>query len=280
MIKIFLLSFALFCNYVFIFSQKTPTTADDWYYQGVQQVREKKFSEAIVSYSESIKKRPAGSGAFIRRGEAYSFLNDTGNAIKDFTQAIKLAPNVTESYLLRGIVYLSTQNFQQAIEDFSKKIKLDEAASANAEEAYYYRGLAYAYQQQFDKAIADLTKAIDSFEVTHTACPYYPDRGKVYFSQKKYDLAIADFTNAIKADSIRKTVTTTNYFSRGTSYMYANMFDLAIADFTTAIKIDPKDIQSIFFRSMAYCTTGRKEQAKEDETKVIELGGNIKNPCQ
>lgn len=199
MIKIFLLSFALFCNYVFIFSQKTPTT---------------------------------------------------------------------------------TQNFQQAIEDFSKKIRLDEAASANAEEAYYYRGLAYAYQQQFDKAIADLTKAINSFEVTHTACPYYPDRGKVYFSQKKYDLAIADFTNAIKADSIRKTVTTTNYFSRGTSYMYANMFDLAIADFTTAIKIDPKDIQSIFFRSMAYCTTGRKEQAKEDETKVIELGGNIKNPCQ
>ena len=260
-----------------IYSQ-TPKTFEDWYYLGRDQVAAKKFDEAINSYSQAIKLKPEGSAAYIRRGEAYSFLNNDSLALKDLNKAIKLSPNVAETYLLRGLVYLATQKFELAKADFTKNIELG-GTMGSRNEGYYYRSLVYLGLNDAEHAIADLSKAIEQSEGEELS-RYLYEKGKIYFSLQKYELAIADFSASIKVDSSHKAEKAITYFSRGTSYLNINKLDEGIKDLTKALQLDPTDIRSLFYRSIAYCAAGKKDLAKADEKKVVEMGGKLDAPCQ
>jgi tetratricopeptide (TPR) repeat protein len=61
--------------------------------------------------------------------------------------------------------------------------------------------------------------------------------------------------------------------------LYGNLgkFDLALKDMSSAIEINPKVPEYWLRRSMAEYTLGKKEEAKADALKAVELGMQIDN---
>lgn len=67
---------------------------------------------------------------------------------------------------------------------------------------------------------------------------------------------------------------------RGYSNASALKYDLAMTDLNRLIESKFYQASDLDLRSQIYCLTGKKVEAKEDEKKVIALGGKVLKPCQ
>lgn len=117
-------------------------------------------------------------------------------------------------------------------------------------------------------------KKIDYFskalELNPRLASAYEQRGIHYYFQEKYEKVIEDFTRYIrlvpdKADA---------YQMLGIAYLKIKSYDNAIINFDNAIKIDPQMAAAYCYRAEALRLNGKIDEAIEDATKAIELGGD------
>ena len=94
--------------------------------------------------------------AYLDRGWAYYWVDDTERAIADLTKAIELRPDYAEAYRCRGDAHSWVGDHERALADYNRAIELVPGYGS----AYFGRGEVHEYQRDLDLAIADLTKAI------------------------------------------------------------------------------------------------------------------------
>ncbi|MEB3357988.1 MAG: DnaJ domain-containing protein [Synechococcales bacterium] len=140
---------------------ESPTTATDYYQQGLRQVRQGQFQEAIAAYTQAIQLQPSFADAHNQRGFAHSKLQNYSAAFADFARALELDGDLSSVYYYRGLTRFHLGYVEAAIDDYSTAIRLD----PHHGQAYYYRGLAQADLRERQAAIADLQEAIRLFSL-------------------------------------------------------------------------------------------------------------------
>lgn len=172
-----------------------------------------------------------------------------GSAMRNYEQAEKLNPTFIEAFEKHADILRMNGGGDKAILKYNQILKISPQYSP----AFLGRGIIYDDQANEEerkilkanlekKAMLEYNKAVQ-FDPKNAGALYR--RGSLYTVQKKYDLAIKDLTDAIKFNK-EDFMTDTYYFAR----------------------------------AEAFCKSGKKDLAKADEQKAIDLGGYTSEPCR
>lgn len=129
--------------------QKELDTYIDQYFVKVKESSTDAEKESLDKLAEIEK--------LLQKGRNFYWDKKYDEAIISFSKIIDLDENNFMAWLWRGSSFIELKQYDKAIEDLNKAIELDENFSI----AYNNRGYAYNELKQYDKAIEDLTKAIE-----------------------------------------------------------------------------------------------------------------------
>ena len=174
----------------FIVNEENNTKAEGKVYKGLAKQKEEKPKEAIICYTEAIKRNPQDAEAYYKRGIAKSELGEYEEAIKDYDKALALNPQDAIAYNNRGLAKLALKEYEEAIKDY------DEALALNPQyaKAYYHRGNVKSELKKYKEAIKDYDEAL---ALNPKYADAYYNRGNVKSASKKYEEAIKDYDEAI-----------------------------------------------------------------------------------
>lgn len=262
LIAAFVLS--LSCSYSF--SQPAYIYHD----KGVDLLKAEKYAEAIKEFNTAIQKQSDDFESYTDRGRAQAGLNKHDLAIADYTQAIKFNPGYHQAYYYRGISYLASAQNQLALADFGKVIAL----SPSFADGYVKRGLTYYKTGQANNAINDLNKAISlkiaTAEVFFTRAEILRDMGKDDMAIKDYNNAIGLMEDKPEMKTASGTMLMNAYYNRGQLYEKKKKYPEAAADYSKAIE-NKMNTEAIYAsRAAAYIAMGKKEEAVNDYSILIE----------
>lgn len=294
--------------------QRSPKDNEALLFRGLAYYYQKKYDQAL----SDLNKITAGSDYTVngrRHALRAQIYLDTGNRNAALTEAITgiaADPTVAESY---GVLEkLLTP--EQYLGELSKALMSEEKLVSAHYQLYVRRAFHYITRKQYDLAVPDVVNALKRGSDT-TFTPYawsfldYHFQGKsdayiaelskvikdsysnltealgrragLYLEQKKTDLAIADTTRAINRVNVTeiKDVTTARLYTiRAYSYANTQKYDLAITDLNKLLASKFYQPGDLDVRAQIYCLTGKKAEAREDEKKVVALGGKVSKPCQ
>eukprot|EP00743_Colponemidia_sp_Colp-15_P003141 GILK01003394.1.p1 GENE.GILK01003394.1~~GILK01003394.1.p1 ORF type:complete len:441 (-),score=97.34 GILK01003394.1:177-1499(-) len=101
-----------------------PKLAEDEKNKGNQLLAEKKYNEAVVSYTKAIEMFPKAI-YYGNRAAAHSFLGEHQKALDDSQEAIKLDPKYTKGYGRMAASYAFLGNWSQAAQCYEQALQLD-----------------------------------------------------------------------------------------------------------------------------------------------------------
>lgn len=136
--------------------------ADAQYQDGMRLMGPGEYAEAVRKFTRALEINPQLAEAYVDRGIAHRYLNETDQAMADFDHAIGLNPNLARAYAARGTIYRLRGDTGRALDDFTKSLAL----SPNVD-AFYERGQTY-------DGLGDPRKAIDDYNQAIAALPKGP----------------------------------------------------------------------------------------------------------
>ena len=222
--------------------------------------------ENIKLYTAGLTLNPKMVEGYIKRGNAYSYVDEYDKAIADYSEAIKLKPGYAKVYYLRGKLYDERDEFDKAIADFSMTIRLEPEHT----DAYGCRATLYRDKGKYDKAIEDFSKEIELRP--HDAETYY-DRGQVYGEKGEYNKTVEDFSEALKLHP----EFTEAYVKRALAYFQIGEFECAIQDYDQVLELKPKFAEIYAARGIIWLHVREWENAKFDLTFARNLRVDIIN---
>lgn len=170
--------------------EKQNKISEDFLKTGNQQMGQKDYDAAVLSYTKCIEASPLNLECYRNRALSYGIKRNYDAAIQDYT-AILLFKRLPEIYFSRALNYREKSDFDSAIKDFTKAIELKPDDS----ELYMERGGTYYYKKDYNPAIADLTQAI---KMKPQEAKYYFVRGFVYKDSGNSASATTDFKKALE----------------------------------------------------------------------------------
>ena len=112
----------------------TTTNVDTFHVHN--DIRLKKFKEAISDFDTYIKMNPNSSTAHSNRGIANGGLNNFEEAIKDYSKAIEINPNSSDSYFGRAGIKHKTGDKEGECSDLKKAADLGFERAKNLYEKF------------------------------------------------------------------------------------------------------------------------------------------------
>jgi tetratricopeptide (TPR) repeat protein len=149
--------------------------------------------DAVVCFTDAIKRQPKLVYAFVERGRAYLAMDQLELALSDLNEAVTLDPNVASSYDYRGDIFLARREFDAALRDYTSALKLDD------KNPIYHFDVASALA-----AKGDYRGAIKNFDAAITLAPkapgFYLQRAISYFQLGDVSRSKADMDKAASLD--------------------------------------------------------------------------------
>ena len=271
--------------------------------KGNQFSEKEKYEEAIISYTEAIKKEPNLVDGYIYRGSCYFKLRIHRHAIVDIKKALSISKDSSQKdtlskilsqieseiesakkYFLVGAKYFNENQNELAIKEFSTAIQIDPFSLC----LYLNRGKCYSKMQMYAESLRDYGVAIqlsDDVETTKTLCQLIyivkiqapEDFADAYFSQGNdnykrgnYEKAISLYSRAIEDDPSVPNF----YIMRAYSFLKLESYHNTIQDINTAILIEPMNDKYYKFHSMVNIRIEAYSEAIKDIKKAIALATN------
>jgi Tfp pilus assembly protein PilF len=227
------------------------------------------------------------------QGEIMWALRSPASAIISFEKSKKLDSTITNAYLRLGEVYLYTRNHEKSFQNLNSVLYRDRTNP----KAYFLKGMNY-------KEVNDTFRAIAHFQTATEMDPYiieaYIQLGLIYASREDHK-ALASFNNALRINPVNIEA----LFARGCYYQKIDSFNHAVNDYEKIIELDPSNrsanynlayikfisndykaaekyfskaieadssyTYAFFGRGLAYKEMGKKQLARADFNKVLEL---------
>ncbi len=240
-------------------------TAENYFQNGNEALKDKKYSQALEWYKKAIRKSPKSEGIYINMALAYYYLKKYKTAINYFNHAIRINKNNDTAYFNKGLVYQRMHKYKNAIRSFTKAIRYNPTSAI----AYFHRGLIFLeYLKQYNRSIKDFTKVI---KLNAFLKDIYYYRGLTYFLLKDCSRSIQDFTRHI---SLSKRNNEQTYTMRAKCYSSQMDFQNALKDIQKAIQINPENIDHYYTRGLIYFILKKCEGIKDlqkylNEKKII-----------
>ena len=99
-------------------------TAQEWFYQGLQQADGGDFISAIASWDQAIALNPNLITAWHNRGSALGYLGQYQEAIASFERAIELKPNDYQAWHNRGCAYQELGQLEEALASYNQALEI------------------------------------------------------------------------------------------------------------------------------------------------------------
>ncbi|MES2828455.1 MAG: tetratricopeptide repeat protein [Bacteroidota bacterium] len=228
--------------------------------KGVALQKQKKYDEAIASYTEAIMLEPSYPDPYRSRGFVYYlYIKDYSKALADYNMLIKLTPNQSYSYSDRARLYNAMERYTDAANDYTEAIRL----KPDHDTHYVDRAEVYVKANQRDLALADFNKYI-ALEPTEYA---YWKRAVFYEKIKENELALKDFNKCIALEP----KTSSPYYFRGQFYYKKQQYDLAVKDFSKAMAVEPGKAALYRGRGDIYTAAGNYAAAIADYETSIQV---------
>ncbi|TAD99847.1 MAG: hypothetical protein EAZ97_07650 [Bacteroidetes bacterium] len=144
--KLIILFLCLCANQIF---------AQESYEKGKKSLTDKKYTEAITFFDQTLKENPDNFMALYQRGMANLENKNAQKAIEDFDKAIAMNPMMAEVYAWRGQAQQSVGNKDLAVADYTSAIEIDKTQG----DYFYKRGLLQAELKNNLEAVKDLQEA-------------------------------------------------------------------------------------------------------------------------
>ncbi len=93
----------------------------------------------------------------LQQGMNYLRARDFDNAILEFTNAIRKYPRFDVAYSNRAVAYMQQQKFNKAMDDLQKAVEIN---PSNPTAHYNFTGL-YSLQNQLDRSLDSLDRALE-----------------------------------------------------------------------------------------------------------------------
>jgi tetratricopeptide (TPR) repeat protein len=218
------------------------------------------YQRAIEDCNSAIQLNPEYAGAYVNRGYVFRRLREYELAIEDFNRALQLYPEDIWAYASRSLAYSELHEYQRAIEDCNSAIQLNPKYIW----AYVCRSIAYRGLNKYPEAIEDCNRAL---ELDSNYARAYFHRSIAYSRIKEYQLAIEDCNHAIKLDSKDSWA----YIQRGLIYKQLEDYRQALENFELAIELDPNETWAYAQRGITFSVLKQYELALADFDRTIEL---------
>jgi len=167
--------------------------------RGCNQMTQKRFNEAVMSFSESISSNNSDAIAYFRRGQCFYILQNYKNALTDFDRAISFEDQIPSFFLWRGTCHAKMGDDSMAILDYERAMRLDPQLVTNFnKEGGKIKQLPSTTTKDEDKTALISSKSGRS------------DSVNLGYSEK----AVADYAEAVK----RASPSTIGYIKAGSSY--------------------------------------------------------------
>ena len=128
------------------------TDAPTAFAQGQEEFSQRRYPEAVASFSEAIKLQPDWEEAYLRRGVAKEGQNNLYGALEDFSHAIKLNPQDAAAYERRARILEISGEFARSLTDINQALQL----RPSWDQLYFRRGVTNMILGQWDGAVSDL----------------------------------------------------------------------------------------------------------------------------
>jgi tetratricopeptide (TPR) repeat protein len=225
-------------------------------------LQQSKYDQAILYFTEAIRRNPNYEEAYLGRGAAYAGLERAYLAFEDYNAAVRLRPDDAKAYYDRALSEQHLGQQQEAVNDFTHALMLNPTESRDV--YYRARGTAYLMLNQFQPAIGDFNETLrlkpnDSFSMGN--------RGLAYTRSGEYEAALRDYNNALGLDPNNASL----HEGRAVLYSRLNQYQQAIPDLDEEIRLDPKEPRAFESRGLAYAHLDQYNRAVEDFTRAIKL---------
>jgi Tfp pilus assembly protein PilF len=204
------------------------------------------------------------SKAYTNRGLIYKLENQNEKALELYTKAIGINKAEKDALVNRGNIYFNQKKYDLAIADYDKCISIDGTVQLAIEN----RGAAYAAIGKFDLALADMNLAL---KLKPESVNGYANRAVVEQALNQNQAAIDDFYLHMKYTPDE----TGNVWNTiGSLHLKMNENEKALECFTNAVGIT-ESTTFLYNRALALINLGRKDQARTDIQRAINLGAKI-----
>ncbi|HPX76269.1 MAG TPA: tetratricopeptide repeat protein [Bacteroidales bacterium] len=211
-----------------------PNNAEYYYYRGSAKLDNENYKAAKEDFSKALELDYSDkASAYMKLGEAKSYLDDDNGAISDYNKSIEIDPKTNaEVYFLRAISKSKiADDFYDEINDYNKAIEID----PNYTKAYYNRGIVKNNSEDFEGAIHDFDFAIQSgYKIG------YYERGYSKYMLEQYQEALLDLDTILSLNlsdyqhmdiyANEKNI----YFLKGLIHLELDKLDEACAAFNKA----------------------------------------------
>jgi tetratricopeptide (TPR) repeat protein len=114
--------------------RRDPASSDHYDKRGALFSRNNAYDRAIADFNEAIRLQPKAD-YFISRGNAYSLKGDPVRAIADYDEALKLEPERAMAFNNRGVAWRDKGDKKKALADFKAEVALDPTLVVDKEHA-------------------------------------------------------------------------------------------------------------------------------------------------
>src|SRR5258708_859510 len=104
--------------------------AEKSFQKGMHLMAPASYQNAIGYFTRAIGIWPTYGQAYLQRGTAHRYLNQSDAALADFEKALEIDPNLAMAYSARGGIYRARGDLRRAMQDFTKSASI--AAKSDA----------------------------------------------------------------------------------------------------------------------------------------------------
>ncbi len=232
--------------------------------KAIDLILEERLQEAEATIRQALSLEPdnirnallfANLGTLQRRQHRY------GEAIDSYTYSLNLMPYSVQVLLDRASLYLHTGNPDKAFIDYCQVLDV----SRENKEAYHMRAYIYLLRGDYKSSRIDFNKLLEIDPLNYNA---RFGLATLLQEEKKYNEAI-DLLNQLVLEFPQDGML---LIARGGVEREMGQYELAITDFNAALEIDPEAVDAYLLRGDVYLSQNRKQAAREDFEKAIELG--------
>ena len=229
--------------------------------RGQALAQEERHEEALRDYTSAIERDSTLVLAFNNRGNTYARMTDFNRAFLDYNKAIALDSTYADAYLNRGYAYSLVGNVERALRDVSRAAEI----TPFSPRPYAYRARLLLSAGDVQNAVVDFSRAI---ALNPSSAALYAERGDVFFKTARFTNAITDYTMALELGLVNEVITT----NRGSALANIGRYDAAIQDFTIALQINPRYVNALRNRGLAYFAKKDYQRTWEHVQQLRQLG--------
>lgn len=197
------------------------------YAEGAKAEDQRRYSDAVNSFSAVLRLDPTNDAAYFHRGLAYLQQGENARAIGDLSEALRLQPQNARAYVARATALANSGNESGAISD------LDEALQRSPDPA------AFQLRARLYRSTSDPVKAISDFSSALKLAPspeLYSERAAMLRTVQQNEAALHDCQKAVKLDA----QSSYGYLCRAASLLPQGHITEAITDLQVAVRLKPE----------------------------------------